>query len=260
MSTPTCSKINLLMKKLIPDTVLTLPWLAARGVSKDLARRYVSSGWLERVGHGAYIRAGDRVDWQGALYALQTQLNFTVHVAGLSALQLKGQGHYLPLETGNTIHLFSDSTEHLPAWFFDREWSVKIEHHCVRLFNSPDKLSVSSVVHSAFQIGVSSPERAAFELLYCVKNNADFDHARTVFRGLGTLRPKEIQALLMDCRSVRVKRLFLWMANDCGHPWLKYVDAKKTDLGSGKRVIYEGGELDKELLITVPRQQGESDV
>jgi hypothetical protein len=50
------------------------------------------------------------------------------------------------------------------------------------------------------------------------------------------------------------------MAKDCGHPWLKYVDAKKADLGSGKRVIYEGGELDKELLITVPHRQEESDV
>lgn len=260
MSTPNYSKINLLMKKLVPDTVLTLPWLAVHGVSKDLARRYVSSGWLERVGHGAYIRAGDRVDWQGALYALQTQLNFTVHVAGLSALQLKGLGHYLSLEMENTIHLFSDSAEHLPAWFLDREWGVKVEHRCVRLFNSPDTLSVSSVVHNAFQIGVSSPERAAFELLYCVKNNADFNYARTVFGGLGTLRPKDIQTLLLDCRSVRVKRLFLWMAKDCGHPWLKYVDAKKTDLGSGKRVIYEGGELDKELLITVPHRQEESDV
>jgi len=260
MSTHNKSKINYILQEMVPGTVLTLPWLAAHGVSKDLARRYVSSGWLERVGHGAYIRAGGRIDWQGALYALQTQLNFTVHVAGLSALQLKGLGHYLPLEMGNTIHLFSDSAEHLPAWFLDREWGVEVEHRCVRLFNSPDKLSVSSVVHNAFQIGVSSPERAAFELLYCVKNNADFDHARTVFGGLGTLRPKEIQTLLMDCRSVRVKRLFLWMAKDCGHPWLKYVDAKKTDLGSGKRVIYEGGELDKELLITVPHRQEESDV
>lgn len=119
---------------------------------------------------------------------------------------------------------------------------------------------MSSVPHKSFEIEMSPPELAAFEMIHGIKDNSDFDHARTVFEGLSTLRPKESQELLQTCKSVRVKRLFLWMARDCGHPWFKYMDMEKVDLGSGKRVVYKGGKLDQEFLITVPRPEGVSDV
>jgi hypothetical protein len=245
---------------MVPGTVLTSQWLLEQGVSNDLARRYVSSGWLERLAQGAYARSGDHVDWQGALYSLQTQLHLNVHVAGLSALRLKGFGHDASLQFDPSILLLSDRTRLLPAWFQKVDWEVAVEHHSISLFGSAENLSMSSVQHKSFEIIVSSPERAAFELLYCIKTNADFDYARTVFEGLGTLRPNEIQQLLFHCRSVRVKRLFLWMAKSCGHPWMKYVNTDHVHLGCGKRAIYEGGRLDQEFKITVPRTEGFADV
>jgi hypothetical protein len=260
MSSHKISKVNQMLQNLVPGTVLTPAWLADQGVSKDLARRYVASGWLERVGRGAYMRTGDSVDWQGAVHTLQSQLGLTVHVAGLSALQLKGLGHYLSMGEQDSILLFSDGSERLPTWFTVKDWGVEIVHRCAHLFDSSGNLPWASVEHKGFRIRVSPPERAAFEMLYCIGDNAGFDHARTVFEGLSALRPQEVQKLLEACRSVRVKRLFLWMAKDCAHPWLKYIDPDLVDLGSGKRVVYEGGELDGELLITVPRREGEADV
>ena len=254
------SKVNQMLQNLVPGTVLTPLWLAGQGVSKDLARRYVASGWLERVERGAYMRTGDSVDWQGAVHTLQSQLGLTVHVAGLSALQLKGLGHYLSMGEEASVLLISDGSERLPAWFSGKDWGVEIVHRCTHLFDSSGSLPLATVEHKGFRIVVSPPERAAFEMLYCIGDNSAFDHARTVFEGLGALRPQEVQKLLASCRSVRVKRLFLWMAKDCGHPWLKYVDLDLVDIGSGKRVVYEGGELDGELLITVPRRKEEADV
>ncbi len=260
MSTLNASKINRLLQEWVPGTVLTPTWLAKQGVSKDLTRRYVVSGWLERIGRGAYMRSGDVLDWQGAVHSLQTQLGLTVHVAGLSALQLKGFGHYLPMRGEASVLLFSDSSESLPAWFLGKDWEVKIVHRCPHLFDRIENSAMGTIEHKGFPILVSPPERAALELLYCIKDNAAFDHALTIFEGLGTLRPQEIQKLLQACRSVRVKRLFLWMARKCGHPWLKHLNSNAVNLGSGKRVVYEGGELDAELLITVPRQKGDNDV
>ncbi len=254
------TKINLVLQDMAHGTVLTSAWLIAHGVSNNLARRYVSSGWLERLGQGAYIRCGDHIDWQGALYTLQSQLQLKIHIAALSALRLKGMGHYLSLDADQSIQLFSETAKPLPAWFRETDWGVQIERRTASLFNNAGEFPMSSLPHKSFNLEISPPEQAAFEMLYCLKNNSDFDHARTVFEGLGTLRPKESQELLQDCRSVRVKRLFLWMAKDCGHPWIKYVDIGKVDLGSGKRVVYEGGELDRELLITVPRKKGFADV
>ena len=254
------TKINQMLKNTVPGAVLTSSWLDEQGVSKDLARKYVSSGWLERVGRGAYKRAGDHVDWQGGLYALQTQLNLNVHVAGVSALRLKGLGHYLSLDADESLLLFGDDAKQLPAWFCEMEWGTHVEYRCVHLFDTPEQFPLSLVDHKTFRIGVSSAERAAFELLYCVGSNAAFDFAQTVFEGLASLRPNEVQVLLLACRSIKVKRLFLWMARACGHPWLKHVDTAGVDLGSGKRVVYEGGELDRDLLITVPRWKDVADV
>ncbi len=254
------TKINLVLQDMVDGTVLTSAWLIAHGVSNNLARKYVASGWIERLGQGAYVRCGDHIDWQGALHTLQSQLQLKIHIAALSALRLKGLGHYLSLDADQSIQLFSETAKPLPAWFRKMDWGVQIEHRTASLFNNVGESPMSSLPHKSFNLEISPPEQAAFEMLYCLKNNSDFDHARTVFEGLGTLRPKESQKLLQDCRSVRVKRLFLWMAKDCEHPWIKYVDVGKVDLGSGKRMIYEDGKLDHELLITVPRREGLADV
>jgi hypothetical protein len=259
MSTPNKGKINLLLQKAVPGTVLTMAWLAEQGVSKDLVRKYVASGWLERIGRGAYMRTGDSVDWKGALFSLQAQLRMSVHVAALSALRLKGLGHDLPMGKDSTIQLFSDGVERLPTWFFEAKWDTSIEHRSLRLFDS-ENLSLTNVTHKSFSIYTSSPERAALELLYCVKSNSDFDAAREVFAGLGTLRPTEAQRLLEACGSVRVKRTFLWMAKDCEHLWAKYLNPDHVDLGSGKRVVYPGGMLDRNFQITVPKKKEPTDV
>jgi hypothetical protein len=259
MSTPNENKINQTLQKAVPGSVMTTRWLAELGVSKDLARKYVASGWLERIGRGAYRRTGDTVDWQGALFSLQTQLGMNVHVAALSALKLKGQAHYLPAENESVIQLFSDRTERLPFWFFEINRDLEISHRCVRLFGAK-QFPISSVQYKGFSFRVSPPERAALEMLYCMKSNSDFDSALEVFSGLGTLRPAEVQQLLEACESVRVKRTFLWMANACNHSWARYLTPDKMDLGSGKRMVYRGGMLDSELMITVPKNEEHPDV
>ncbi|MBU1910113.1 MAG: AbiEi antitoxin N-terminal domain-containing protein, partial [Verrucomicrobia bacterium] len=64
------SKLNKVLKGLPQGTVATQAWLEKLGVYRQLARRYLSSGWLEHFGRGAFIRAGDSVDWLGAVHAL----------------------------------------------------------------------------------------------------------------------------------------------------------------------------------------------
>ena len=63
MSSQTESKLNRLLKQWPKGTVATQPWLHQLGVPRQLARRYVSSGWMERLGRGAFVRPGEAVDW-----------------------------------------------------------------------------------------------------------------------------------------------------------------------------------------------------
>jgi hypothetical protein len=99
---------------------------------------------------------------------------------------------------------------------------------------------------------MSASERAVLELLDEVPERETFHQADVLIEGLTTLRPRRLRVLLVDCRSVKVKRLFFWFAERHNHPWLKQVDRKGIDLGAGKRVLARGGKLDPRYHITVP--------
>jgi hypothetical protein len=55
---------------------------------------------------------------------------------------------------------------------------------------------------------------------------------------------------------VKVKRLFLYLADKAGHEWLSYINIQNIDLGTGKRSIVEGGIYIPEYRITVPKELG----
>jgi len=71
------------------------------------------------------------------------------------------------------------------------------------------------------------------------------------------LRPKVVNILLQHCRSIKVKRLFLFMADQYSYPWIARIEKNQLKLGSGKRVIVKNGKLDKHYLITVPVRQNQ---
>lgn len=69
---------------------------------------------------------------------------------------------------------------------------------------------------------------------------------------LVNLSPRRMQPLLETCRSVKVKRLFFFLADRHHHAWRDALDKTKVDFGSGKRLLVKGGKLDPTYLITVP--------
>ena len=77
--------------------------------------------------------------------------------------------------------------------------------------------------------------------------------------GLNNLRPDQVQELLEKCQSVKVKRLFVYMAEKAGHGWMSYVDLKKIDMGIGKRSIVKDGVYVSKYQITVPKTLEEYD-
>ena len=94
------------------------------------------------------------------------------------------------------------------------------------------------------------------EVLYGVPQVDSYEEARLLMEGLTTLRPRLVQALLETCASVKVKRLFMFLAEDCKHPWAGKVDLSKVDLGKGKRALVKGGRFDAKYQITVPNTEG----
>ena len=254
------SKLNQLMKKWPKGTVATGPWLQGHGVYRQLARRYVESGWIQPLGCGAFLHAEDAVDWFGGLYALQSQLNRSVYAGGSTALSLKGLGYHLPMGNKAAVSLFSERRERLPAWFTRHAWGVRIQYHSPRIFELSEPTGFTEVQHGAFSLRISAPERAILEVLHLATTNDAIINAVELMSGLGTLRPQVLQSLLEGCRSVKVKRVFLWAAESAGHEWFKRLATERLDLGKGKRSVFRNGRYDPKYRITVPKQEDSAHV
>jgi hypothetical protein len=245
-------KINLLMRDWRKGTVQLSSTLEKNGYKKDLVSKYVKSGWLESLGYGAYKLAGDNVDWYGAINALQEQKRLSIHPGGKTALELKGYAHYLS-DKQVRIQLFGSYGESLPKWYMKQEWMKITNYIQTNLFGNNVSSCLSDVEIQGIRLKISSPELAAFEMLYLVPQEQSFDEAHKLFEGLTTLRPDLVQNLLEITSSVKVKRLILFMTERCRHDWFDKLNLNKIDLGKGKRVIAKKGILDKKYLITYPK-------
>ena len=243
------SKINLLLQDWPPHVVGTQRWLNSKGIDYRLADKYVRSGWLNRLGHGAYVRAGSTVDWPGAVHALQKQLGLDVHPGAITAFDLRGYAHYLALG-GREVVLFAKAKTKRPSWFSNHPWSQSVRLVTSGMFVN-DKDAVSTIKYEDVELAVATLERAAFEMMTLVPKQQSFEEALQVMESLTSLRPHVVQQLLETCRSVKAKRLFMVAAERMNQPWLDGLDLSSVDFGTGKRTIHPGGRLDKKYNLVV---------
>ena len=243
MTTNNDNKLKILLNGHQYGAVYLASYLEKKGISRDLQQYYCKSGWLESVGHGAFKRPTETVNWQGALQTLVEQANLNVHVGGLTALSQQGTGHYVRLGK-EKAWLFSPPNTSLPAWFKNTDWGIKIEH--VRTGFLPSAKSAFSIL--------SEPERSILECLYLAPKRQDLVECYYLMEGLVNLRPQLMQTLLKTCTSIKVKRLFLYMAEKAKHQWLPYIDLSKITLGNGDRSITNNGVYLSQYKITVPTE------
>jgi len=251
MSLENDKKLNPLIADWPVGAVYATSWLKKSGFSDQLLNRYKKSNWLTSVGSGALKRSGDEVSYQGAVYALQKQLDSSIHVGAKTALALQGKAHYLQL--GNvTATLFGGSEAKLPRWFNKADWNVKTDYYSTSFL--PPELGLVDLELKTFTVKISSPARAIMECLYLAPDKQDLMECYELLESLTNLRPQQVQALLEACTSVKVKRLFLFLAERAKHSWFEYLDLTKIDLGAGKRSIAPNGVFNKKYQITVPKE------
>jgi len=251
MTTNSDKKLMNLLSSHVPGTVLLASWLEKNGFSRDLQKYYLKSGWLESYGNGAFKRPSEDVRWIGALNSLQRQTEIPVHVGGLTSISLQGLSHYIRLEK-EPLYLFSSHYVKLPKWILDQEWSNQIIHLKTKFL--PADLALFNYSQDGLKIQISSPERAILECLFLTPNRFDTVECYHILEGLSNLRPKVLQELLENCNSIKVKRLFLFMASKANHQWLDFIDLPSIELGSGDRVIVKGGVYISDFRISIPKE------
>ena len=251
MDTKKESKLKRMLDLHRPGTVALPKWLEGLGISRELQKSYRKNGWLETIGAGAFKRSGELVNWQGGLYAIQQQAKLPVHAGALTALSLQGLAHYFRM-VDETVFLFSPRQTILPRWFKNYSWGSPVQH--VKTSLLPQGLGLTSHEEKNFSITVSTPERAILECLYLAPAKLDLIECYHLMEGLSNLRPKLIQELLEKCCSVKVKRLFLFMASKAQHQWLTFIDQKKITVGKGDRSITKGGLYNSDFQISIPKE------
>ncbi|GBF20353.1 MULTISPECIES: type IV toxin-antitoxin system AbiEi family antitoxin [Arenibacter] len=249
MSTDKRIKINQLLSTHASGVVYLSSWLVQQGYSLDLQKRYRNSDWFTSIGTGAMIRSGDKVGYEGAIYALQKQAGLYIHPGGKTALSLLGKSHYLELSP-NKVTVFGGQHEKLPTWCIKHDWGVKLDYHSSSFL--PADIGLVELELKTFSIKVSSAARAMLECLFLVPKNQELVECYQLMEGLNNLRPNLVQNLLENCTSVKVNRLFMYLAEKANHSWVKHLNIDKINLGSGKRSIVKNGVYDPKYKITVP--------
>lgn len=244
------AKINQLLLKWPNKVVYLTSWLVKEGYSMQLLHRYKKSNWIRAFGNGAIQKCGDKITIEGAVYALQQQAELGIHPAGRTALSLMGKTHYLELMAKNYV-LFGSKGEKLPTWMANQKWEKEIKYYSSLFL--PANLGFVDKDMNGFTIKVSGLARAIMECLYLSPKDQELMECYELMEGLNNLRPSLVQELLEQCTSVKVKRLFLYMAKKAGHAWYELLNLEKIDLGSGKRKLVENGVYIPEFKITVPK-------
>ena len=269
-------KLNQLQRLLPEGLLVGAGWLEDKGYSSSLRTRYLRNGWLEQPARGVYRRPGGKLLWQHVVISLQNLLGVPVTVGGRTALELHGFSHYLAAGGMREVHLYGDTV--LPGWVGKLDLGVTFKfHNATRLFREdpmargpgnvgwnlkdqkftnldPITGSLTRLTWGQWDwpLTLSTPERAILELLDEVPDRETFHQTDKLMEGLHTLSPRRLQRLLEDCRSIKVKRLFLWFAERHDFRWKLQIKEDRIDLGTGKRMLVRGGKLDRKYLITVP--------
>ena len=275
-----------ILQRLLPEGLLAdAAWFTRKGYHSSLRSRYIAGGRLQPVTRGVFRRplykAGLENEevplrWQHVVLSLQTILKRSIVVGGRTALELHGFSHYTSSSGPREVHLYGD--ELAPGWLKKLPLETPfVFHNARKLFRaepitagfealnsilSSDEPSFHTPIHGSLtwtDIGdwdwplvLSTPERAVLELLDELPEKETFHQADVLMAGCTSLSPKRLNRLLRECRSVKVKRLFLWFADRHDHAWLKQLDREGIDLGSGKRMLVRGGKLDPKYQITIP--------
>ena len=245
-------KINSLIQSLPKGSVILPSWLLSQGYSYELQQRYRKSGWLKSIGKGAMIKSGDSLILTGALSALQSVENLNIHIGGRSALELQGFAHYLQINNPETT-LFLNGRAKLPVWFENNDWSTKTKLFRLSLFND-ETLGMTDFQEGELTMKISNPARAIMECFALCPDKFPLLESFELMEGLSSLRPAKVQKLLENCKSLKVKRLFLHFAEKANHSWFKYLDISKINLGAGNRSLVERGVLVSKYKLVLPNE------
>lgn len=228
-------------------------WLKKLGYSSELLFKYTKSKWLKQIAPSVYARFQDSPSWEALISGLQIQRSSKIYIGGKTALEIHGYIQYVPMNF-RTIHLYSPINHYFPRWLLiENMTKARIVHYSSNIFGDNDQIGLTDTEIFNFKIKISNPERAILEMIHHIPYHQSFVESAEIMEFLASLRPDMLNELLINCQSIKVRRIFFFLAEINKHPWSKELNLD-LNMGKGKRVIEKKGVLNKKYLMTVPRE------
>jgi hypothetical protein len=210
--------------------------LAAHGITAKRASALVRSGWLQRLGRGAYQLPGDTLNREACLAFLAQQLPGG-HVAAKTALAWHGVRHNLSYR--ETVVFWGDQPARLPSWL---DGVVPIRYRVAHIFDPdlPAGLGLAPLTGGHPELPVSSPERALLELLSETGSFESLEEVRQLVESTRNLRLPLLHQLLSHLSRIKVVRLAALLAGELALPWAELAQQHSRRLGGGRRWVAVG--------------------
>ena len=247
------TKINDIRQLTASNGILLTSWLEKQGVSRSGISDYVESGWLLRISTGVYKFAGDNPTLFGVLASYQAQTDLKYHIGAATALDLKGFSHYINMGKPTAV-IFTPVRPPLPKWISQAELDMNIMEVSSKVIGEK---GIEQIEYDGMTLTVSGPERAIMECLLLSPMRYDLMDVYYLMEMLTSLRVTLVQQLLEDCTSVKVRRLFLFMAEKARHRWFSKLDLSRISLGSGTRNFAKGGVKNAVYDIVISKELAE---
>lgn len=244
------TKINKLRQRTPSNGILLTSWLEKSGFSRSEVSQYLKSEWLQRLSTGVYQFTGDRPSLYGILASYQKQADLKYNIGAASALELKGFSHYIAMGKPTAV-VFAPVRPPLPKWLNEADLDMNLAEVSSKV------LGIAGIEQMDYQgqtLTVSSPERAIMECVLLSPARYDLMDVYYLMEMLTSLRASLVQRLLEDCTSVKVKRMFLYMAEKARHRWFAKLDLSRISLGSGTRSFAKGGVKIPVYDIVIPKE------
>lgn len=222
--------------------------LAAHGITAKRASALVRSGWLLRLGRGAYGLPGDTLQRDACLAFLAQQVP-GLHVAGKTALAWRGVRHNLAYR--ETVVLWGDQPARLPRWL---DGVVSVRYRVAHIF-APDlqpRLGLAPLAGGHPELLVSAPERALLELISETGSFEGLEEVRQLVESTRNLRLPLLDELLGHLTRIKVVRLAARLASELELPWAELAQRHSRRLGGGRRWVAVGRTGERLDLAATP--------
>jgi len=219
-------------------------YLKGKGYSKQLLYKYVKNGWLEKVHTGIYKKSGAMLNPMDILEAVDLQLGLKFHIGAQSALYLQKIMHYLKFDENYIIFLHTDTRIN--------PWLKSLNYFNFKRKNILFSENIGLGIKDNIQI--SCAERGLIEMAALAPKEASMAELYKIIKLLPNLDPILMQTILINCKSIKAKRIFLFLAEKVSHKWFKKLEIEKIDLGKGIRQIIKNGIFYKKYKIVASRE------